>query len=436
MGLINNTFSSDGQSSNNTIVSLIPILPAQGTDCCPPNSIAIDTNGGNVPKQRRIDTQLPLFGGGDMLQDRTHGINVATDSQDGYLSKEDHRLLGANTAYKIISGYCVWTGVGLTFRVSTCVYRINGVLYTTQPYTFTLAPNPNFDRIDTVYLTTSQSVGVYIGTPQTNPVKPAVFFATQIELTFIYIKGGATTPTNPSVETLVYDENVEWITSGGNNSVDYNNITTPYRGTKSAMYKIENSSGRYQATTVIKKELTEFLVFYVRLVSPDLINSTPIFTVSIITYNGVTSTRSNAYIIGVQNGFRYDMYNVYQEVIIKVSDISGAINGNIQELLINAFMPTQFNVDAISFISLPTQQNNNSASKMYHVVSASFYDATNYNHIDMIGKNLAIFHQGINRYLESNEWTATSTGFRILLADFNAIRDIYSLFVTTNLTEA
>lgn len=428
MGHINNTFSGGNQRSNDSeIISPIHVLPST-EDCCIPNNIDT-TNDKDVLQSRRIDTALPLQGGGDLSENRTLFILPSTDFQDGYLTKEDHILLGLNKSYKVLFGYAVWSGTGLTYNVSTCIYRINGVIYTTAPTTVTLAANPVNNRIDVIYLTTSQTVGVLTGTPQTNPVKPLVNFATQIELTFITLATGATTPTGLS-QILVYDENLEWNTnvSAG---VNYDNLVSPFTGTKSVLHNAGISSSIFTATSIVTIQSAQFLKFYVRLTVP---NSAKIFVQLEVT--SVAAEANYTVAVTALHGLDISIINTYQLVIVPLSDffdvdLIGIISG--VNIIVNG--SDSLYIDKITLISSSTS-NANPGSKIYHVPSASFFDGTNYHNSDMVGKNLAIFYQGINRYLESNEWEPTSLGFRILLPDFNAITELYSLFVTTNLIEA
>lgn len=74
-------------------------------------------------------------------------------------------------------------------------------------------------------------------------------------------------------------------------------------------------------------------------------------------------------------------------------------------------------------------------SRMIHITHASFTDATNFNHASIVGKDLAIFLNGINRFLESSEWEQTLTGMNILLEGFDATANEYSIFITENLIE-
>lgn len=135
---------------------------------------------------------------------------------------------------QIISGTAAYSGVGLTYDVSTLVYTIQGTLYTSAPTSVTLAAaDLTFDRIDVIYVDDLMNVGVLTGTPSASPVKPQVDNLTQVEVTFITVPAGATSP-GTTVE-LVYNENVgtgsgEW-NATATASVLLNSTADPYNGT-------------------------------------------------------------------------------------------------------------------------------------------------------------------------------------------------------------
>lgn len=58
------------------------------------------------------------------------------------------------------------------------------------------------------------------------------------------------------------------------------------------------------------------------------------------------------------------------------------------------------------------------------ITGADFSDATHYNDARIVGHNLAIFWDGVNRYINSpSEWSSTATGFQINIAGFDATLD-------------
>ena len=136
----------------------------------------------------------------------------------------------------ISGGVVTWSGTGLVFNISACNYYINGVNYSSAVDSKTLATaDPTNDRIDVFAVNTSGQVVVITGTPATNPQKPQVDPATQLELTTVNVAAGATTPTGVTAQ-IVYDENVEtnWTkTNSLFSSVNYAYTTAPYVGTYS-----------------------------------------------------------------------------------------------------------------------------------------------------------------------------------------------------------
>lgn len=64
------------------------------------------------------------------------------------------------------------------------------------------------------------------------------------------------------------------------------------------------------------------------------------------------------------------------------------------------------------------------------ITSSDFANATDYNNPDIVGKNLVIFWNDINRYLiPVTEWNYTVTGFEILIDGFDATSNDYTLFI-------
>jgi hypothetical protein len=63
-------------------------------------------------------------------------------------------------------------------------------------------------------------------------------------------------------------------------------------------------------------------------------------------------------------------------------------------------------------------------------ISANFTDATNLDSPQFVGQPLGIFLNEINRYLENDEWAATATGINILIPEFNATINSYTLYIS------
>jgi len=133
---------------------------------------------------------------------------------------------------QLLSGSVYWDS-GYTFNVSACLYMIRGTTYHSEAGQITLDnSDPSLDRIDVIFVDTDETIGKITGTPSANPQKPMVNPASQLELTYVYITAGST---SPSILTeQIYQENVEWATSwdsevGG--LVDFESIISPFAGT-------------------------------------------------------------------------------------------------------------------------------------------------------------------------------------------------------------
>jgi len=120
---------------------------------------------------------------------------------------------------KLISGGATYLS-GLTFSVSDLTYIIGETIYTTSASTVVLSSgSTNFDRIDVIYVDISGNTGSVEGTPSASPSKPSLDSATQVEITFVTVPAGSTTP--DVTITKVYDEN----TGTGGGEWDYSATT-------------------------------------------------------------------------------------------------------------------------------------------------------------------------------------------------------------------
>ena len=136
----------------------------------------------------------------------------------------------------LYSGGASWDS-GLTFHVTHLEYVIGGTFYTSAPTSVTLSTaDPTFDRIDVIVADTNGVVSVVTGTPSASPVKPEIGID-QVEVSFVYVAAGATTPTGVS-STNIYLENAgigggEWAaTTNAGGRVVLGDTTDPYQGTK------------------------------------------------------------------------------------------------------------------------------------------------------------------------------------------------------------
>lgn len=132
---------------------------------------------------------------------------------------------------QILNGCGVEWISGLTFQVGACSYQIKGSAYLSALTSVVLtAADPTNPRIDVIGVDVSGAVFATAGTPAADPAQPTIDAATQLQLTFVTIGAGATTPTGVAAVSI-YEENTEW-TSAVTAHFVAASTTNPYRGTK------------------------------------------------------------------------------------------------------------------------------------------------------------------------------------------------------------
>jgi len=139
---------------------------------------------------------------------------------------------GSGVSQLISGGGVAWTGTGFNYIISSAVYSINGVQYSSPQTPVTLASaDASQDRIDVFYVDTSNTAGVITGTPGTPPVQPSVDPASQLFLTFAYVVAASTQPSITNVN--IYLENTEYTMSTNSaGTINLASTNNPYAGTK------------------------------------------------------------------------------------------------------------------------------------------------------------------------------------------------------------
>jgi len=185
------------------------------------------------------------------------------DATTGQLKTTTYNAISGITSDGVISGGIVtWTGTGLIFNISACVYYLNGIRYSSPATTKTLdAADTTYDRIDVFAVNTSGQVEVIKGTPALNPVEPEGDTPTTLGLTNVTIAANATTPSGVTRQ-LIYDENAssptEWNktiqASVPNANFSYNAADTSQHNTGTKSLRI--TSGDYAAVLTFDKGST------------------------------------------------------------------------------------------------------------------------------------------------------------------------------------
>lgn len=229
-----------------------------------------------------------------------------------------------NNTSRLVHGDATWSGVGLIYDVTACDYYILGRHFNSLPTQKTLAvSDPSQPRIDVIYLDTSGNVGVLTGVPGSSPIKPIVNPISQLELTSVSVAAGATTPTIVT-QTLVYNENVEW-TSSGSGTTNFNYVSNPQNGSFSA--RIQSTLNpvtaeylRFTAPSAVSMGNYKYLRFYIRLKTALSTNAS---TIQISLLNGSSSIMTGGGSIVLQNGsYGFDrlLTNTWQLITIPLGD--------------------------------------------------------------------------------------------------------------------
>lgn len=245
----------------------------------------------------------------------------------------------------LLSGGVTWAGPGFEFDVSNLIYRIQGTTYDTGPGDLNTDPNqvtlaaadPTLDRIDVIFVDTAGVVGVKTGVPATEPIKPTVDGDTELEVTFITVAAGTTSP--GITITQIYDENTEWSTStnGPSASFDPDSTVEVYQGAKSIEIDdgddndfIEfNNLGPFvvpDSGNLVFRVWQDHNIFWAIEDGGGLV---------IKFFNGVTLVGSSVIIENDGYGFSEHAHGVWQTVIIPLADFGGITGQTIDNIRIS-----------------------------------------------------------------------------------------------------
>lgn len=135
----------------------------------------------------------------------------------------------------LVSGGATWNSL-LIFDVTALTYWLNGVFYSSVATQVTLgAADPTDPRIEVIVVDAAGVVSVIEGTPAPSPVKPEVDKSIYVEVTFIQVDAGATTP-SISIENLYLEDAGspgEWVATDNSANIDLASAVDPYEGTVS-----------------------------------------------------------------------------------------------------------------------------------------------------------------------------------------------------------
>jgi hypothetical protein len=227
---------------------------------------------------------------------------------------------GTGNTQIISGGGVAWTGTGLNYIISSCIYMINGTQYSSPQTPVTLAAaDPTQDRIDVFYANTSGLAGVITGIPGTPPLAPSVDPGSQILLDFAVVKAASSAPaiTNENI----YLEDTEYTMSTNFPAqIVLNSTNNPYAGSRC----IEGTSvAAGTLFTGVKPSGTLSLVNYTQLVFQIRSKATwaTAKSISIFWMNGTTVVGASVALRGTGTfGFSSAQTASYQQVVIPVAN--------------------------------------------------------------------------------------------------------------------
>jgi len=233
---------------------------------------------------------------------------------------------GSGVSQLISGGGVAWTGTGFNYIISSAVYSINGVQYSSPQTPVTLAAaDASQDRIDVFYVDTSNTAGVITGTPGTPPVQPSVDPASQLFLTFAYVVAASTQPSITNVN--IYLENTEYTMSTNSaGTINLASTNNPYAGTK-CIEGTSVASGSF--FTAVKPSGTLDLSQYTQLTFQIRSKATWANpkSMSIFWMNGSVPVVGTS--VALKNGtFGFDSSNTstYQQIVIPAANFGTGTN--------------------------------------------------------------------------------------------------------------
>ena len=241
--------------------------------------------------------------------------------------------------------YAVWSGTGLIFDVIHSSYYINGVLYPRGYGQITLdTADATFNRLDVIAVDATGRIKI-TGTPSADPVKPTVDTLTQLEITFILVEAGATTPTEIT-DLVIYKQNVEFTGSSNISGINFASTVDPFAGTLCInVPSFTNGQHiRFTGTTTYDISDYNFIKLYIKL--KNTFASTAGFQVA---FKNSTTYISSVFTV-THGVYQFDRFDVtgYQLIVIPLTEFtfSSAIF-NIVEILTKGSNLSGFRADNI-----------------------------------------------------------------------------------------
>lgn len=230
-------------------------------------------------------------------------------------------VLGGGLPNGIISGSFGLVKGTMTLNISRIVYRIGGILYTTDPVSITLDQGGLENRIDVIAVNVDQEVVIIKGEESNPAVKPVLpDTSTHLEFTQINVDAGATEPSDVEVNVIFDEEDPSEYTESNNTSDSSMSVVSnlPFLGNKAI--KIESPSPGDRLTlssdTLVEIDNRNFLQFYAYLI----LNLIYPKGVKISFYNGVDKVSTDVTVRDGVFGMDGDLMTAYQLITIPFTE--------------------------------------------------------------------------------------------------------------------
>lgn len=229
----------------------------------------------------------------------------------------------SSTSNGLIAGCgIIYSGSGLAYSIAACDYQIGGTVYHTGQANVTLAAaDPTNDRYDVFYVDNTGSVGAITGTASSTPLVPSVDPASQINIGFVTVTAGSTSPSGVSDKTI-YKENVgtaggEWDCTTSGTDWLCNDNSQPYAGTRNLLSSGLNVSDYVKLAASSATDISSYNVLSLRL---ETVNAwTGKDEVWLTWYNGTSAVGNTVFTSSSTYGWNGKTTSTYQLVVIPMS---------------------------------------------------------------------------------------------------------------------
>jgi len=230
---------------------------------------------------------------------------------------------------QLLSGGAIWSGVGLTFSVSTLQYTFTGPILTAGPTSVSLSDgDPTYSRFDAIVVDEEGLISVLQGDATPDPVTPSIPDE-QLLVQYVSISENSTVPVSGVTSSeYIYQDDDYWTggtfsTSLGTSSVDFQYTgIVPFQGTYSTRVILnKTTSVKWTNNSSILLKDYSYLVF--RVYFPSAVLNTK--TMRVIWRNGNTNVGSYAYPF-TNGGVSRTTTGTWQLCVLPLSYFGSAVN--------------------------------------------------------------------------------------------------------------